>query len=70
MALFNKLLPCRCLVVLEKHTTRGHLQSFGFGAAANAIVNTASGIPDEATRIFLRWLMHGLPSLQYFYGGD
>ena len=60
---------CSYVVVVEKDAVFQRLAEDGFAEETGAILVTAKGMPDMATRAFLHSLCTALPHLQQF-GGD
>ena len=60
---------CRFLVIAEKDAIYQRLLEDGFPEQAQAIIVTAKGMPDLATRAFLHALMSALPHLRPVAGG-
>ena len=56
------------MVVVEKDAVFQRLVEDGFAEQTGAILITAKGMPDMATRTFLHYLCTALPHLQQFAG--
>ncbi len=59
---------CSYVVVVEKDAIFQRLVEDGFAEQTGAILVTAKGMPDMATRAFLHSLCTALPALQQFAG--
>ena len=59
---------CRFVVIVEKDAVFQRLVEDGFAEHLSAILVTAKGMPDMATRAFLHCLCRALPHLVQFAG--
>ena len=59
---------CRFVVIVEKDAVFQRLVEDGFAEHLGAILVTAKGMPDMATRAFLHCLCRALPHLEQFAG--
>lgn len=61
---------CRFVVIVEKDAVFQRLVEDGFAEHLGAILVTAKGMPDMATRAFLHCLCRALPHLKQFAGAE
>ena len=61
-------IPARCIVVVEKDAVFQRLLDDRFHELTQAVVVTAKGMPDVATRAFLHALHVWAPSIPFFAG--